>query len=40
VKGCIAGITDGKDLKKFVVEMGSGGMIYVPSSITIESGIK
>jgi hypothetical protein len=38
LKGCNVGISDGESVK-FAVEMGSGGMIYILSSMTFGSGI-
>jgi hypothetical protein len=40
LRGCSVGIADGKGFMKYTVEMDSGGKIYIPSFMTIGSGIR
>jgi hypothetical protein len=39
LKGCNVGINDGRDLTKYAVELNSGDIIYVPSSVAISPGL-
>jgi hypothetical protein len=40
LNGCDVGITDGRDFYKSAVEMGSGGMVYLPSFMKIRAGVQ
>jgi hypothetical protein len=40
LRGCRVGTTDERDLLIYDVEMASGGMIYIPSLIKIDSDIQ
>jgi hypothetical protein len=39
LRGCNVGITDDRDFFNYAAEMGSGGVIYIPRSMTIGSGM-